>query len=137
LSIVPDWSPLKKIKVAPRESFKAKVEIYAIEEGGQWAASLHSGHAMKLLTGSGSLRSGVEAALRAVSGRQHIEIMTGPVVEPDAFGHVIKTFSRCKEGYDFERLRIALGLSEGGMAQKAGAWNDNLPAYKGREKKRK
>ncbi len=135
--MIPDWSPLKKIKTDPKPVFEAKVEIYAIEEGGQWAASLHSGGAMRLLMGSGSLRSGVEAALRAVSGRQHIQVLTGPPVEADRFGHVVKLTSGCHVGQDFERLRIALGLSEGGMAQKAGTWHEGLPAYKGREKPKK
>jgi hypothetical protein len=135
--MIPAWSTLNKIKVTPQPVFQAKVEIYAIEEGGKWAASLHSGGAMKLMLGSGSLRSGVEEAMRSVSGRQHIQVLTGPEVDPDQFGHIVKLTAKCREGPDFERLRIALGLSEGGIAQRAGIWNEGLPQHRGREKSKK
>ena len=130
------WNPLRKIKVTPKPAFEAKVEVYAVEEGGQWAASLHARGAMRLLMGKGSLQAGVEAALREVKGRQHIEVMTGPEVQPET-GHVVKLTSGCHAGPNFERLRVALGVSSGGPEQKAGLWNEGLPEYRGRGKKRK
>lgn len=134
--MIPDWSPVRKIKTEPAPRFEASVEIYAIEDGGQWAASLHARGKMRLLTGTGSLQAGVEDALREVQGRQHIEVMTGPAVQIET-RHVVRLIARCSEGPQFERLRVALGMSQGGMAQKAGKWHEGLPEYRGRDKKKK
>jgi hypothetical protein len=130
------WNPLRKINVKPAPAFIPKVELYAVEEGGHWAASLHSNGAMRVLMGKGSLVDGIEESLRSVRGRQHIEVMTGPAVDVNDYGHILRLTSGCHAGPNFERLMVALGLSQGGNAQKAGLWNENQPEYMGRQKKR-
>ena len=113
--------------------------MYAAEGGGQWAVSLHFRGAMRLETGAGRIEDGVSRMLRELKGRQHVEVMpTRKLGHVQDAGHVLKEGWVSGQSPDLERLLVALGLSQGGVAQKAGAWIPPEPeGYKGRFKKKK
>lgn len=130
------WNPLRKIKVTPTPVFEPKVEIYALESGGKWAVSLHASNAMRVLTGDGGVSIGIEQALMSIKGRQHVAVMTDKDEVFNDFGHVVKRITGCHAGPHFDRLRVALSLSQGGNEQMAGRWNEGQPEYMGRQKKK-